>query len=100
MMVMVVMVTFVRFAVQVYDTANDEKQGPAHIQGPEVLDVFVSDEQENMGAQAHHDAYHSNVLVGIHFFEIIYFGIFTHVGLNSKPGPECRSGFFVGRGKV
>jgi hypothetical protein len=84
MVVMVVMVPLVGFTVQVDDTANNEKQGPAHIQGPEVLDVFITDEQKDMGAQAHHDAYHSNVLVGIHFFEIIYFGIFPHVGLNSK----------------
>jgi hypothetical protein len=91
MMVMVVMVTFVRFTVQVNDTANDEKQSPAHIQGPEILDVFIADEQEDMGSQTHHDAYHGNVLVGIHFFKIIYFGIFPHVGMNIK----ARAGMLI-----
>jgi hypothetical protein len=84
-MVMRMMVTvLVGLTVEVNDTADNEKQSPAHVECPEVLDIFTGDEQENIGPQAHHHAYHGNVLVGIHFFKIINLGKLSHVGMVNK----------------
>jgi hypothetical protein len=82
MVMMVMMVVLAGLTVEVDDAAYDEKQGPAHIKRPEMLDVFIANEQEDIGCQAHHHSYHGNVLIGIHFFKIIDLGKFHNVGFD------------------
>jgi hypothetical protein len=67
----VVVMTGTGFAVEVDDAADDKQQGPADVQGPEILDILIVYQKKNVGSQAHHKADHGYVLVGIHFLEII-----------------------------